>query len=45
MVILRIWDGASQGYKEILALVGPKGDKRDKGDTGDTGSQGPTGPV
>ena len=37
MAILRIWDEASQSYKEIPALVGPKGDK------GDTGAQGPAG--
>ena len=38
MAILRIWDEASQSYKEVAALVGPKGDK------GDTGAQGPAGP-
>lgn len=37
MAILRIWDEDSQSYKEIPALVGPKGDK------GDTGAQGPAG--
>ena len=37
MAILRIWDEASQSYKEVAALVGPKGDK------GDTGAQGPAG--
>ena len=37
MAILRIWDEDSQSYKEVAALVGPKGDK------GDTGAPGPAG--